>query len=252
MELNGGWVGTDLGDFRPCEGTYQLYSYAELPPLDETLFTGSYDWLGRKPAGNPVRIGTGVRLAPVEVHIDLGDNPAPDGLMDEWDRRYQQEQDALAAAPAGHAEILQQLQENLRKDGLTLPPAFVTLMSDPELLAAVPTCTDCLWDIPAEPVVSPLDGEARLIRFLRDSQDCLIWYLYLNPDGSSFVVVSPIDFDDADELTKDEVVQQFWGCATEFEQFVYRFWIENSIWYALSDENPLTPAESAYAEYYRR
>ena len=35
-------------------------------------------------------------------------------------------------------------------------------------------------------------------------------------------------------------------CADSFEEFVYRFWLENSIWYALVEERKLTDTQEAY------
>jgi len=40
-----GWMSFDLGDYRPCDGTYCFYPYEELPPLDESLFRGEFQWL---------------------------------------------------------------------------------------------------------------------------------------------------------------------------------------------------------------
>src|SRR5262249_28095395 len=42
------WWSFDLGKYRPCSGTYQLYAYDELPPLDEALLRG--DFASRTPA----------------------------------------------------------------------------------------------------------------------------------------------------------------------------------------------------------
>ncbi len=40
-------------------------------------------------------------------------------------------------------------------------------------------------------------------------------------------------------------------CADTFLEFVWRFWIENEIWFALAREHrPLTPGEKYYVEHY--
>jgi len=36
-------------------------------------------------------------------------------------------------------------------------------------------------------------------------------------------------------------------CADTFAEFLYRFWIENEIFFALGSNQPLTPAAAAYA-----
>jgi hypothetical protein len=39
--------------------------------------------------------------------------------------------------------------------------------------------------------------------------------------------------------------------AESFNEFIYRFWIENEIWFALNDGKPLTDEQRRYAEHYR-
>jgi hypothetical protein len=40
------WCGLDLGHYRACDGGYHNYSVDTLPPLDESRFTGRFEWLG--------------------------------------------------------------------------------------------------------------------------------------------------------------------------------------------------------------
>jgi hypothetical protein len=40
------WCGLDLGDYRARDGGYHNYSIDTLPPLDESRFTGRFEWLG--------------------------------------------------------------------------------------------------------------------------------------------------------------------------------------------------------------
>jgi hypothetical protein len=43
------------------------------------------------------------------------------------------------------------------------------------------------------------------------------------------------------------------GCVASFSEFLYRFWIENEIWFALALEKwPLTSEQEGYANHYRR
>ena len=113
-------------------------------------------------------------------------------------------------------------------------------MGSAELPARVPSCTACEWDLSAEPIPSPVEDGAFMVRFLRDQQDVLFWYLYLGAAGTSaggsFVVCSPIPFD-ATDMTgrREQVLANTWWCAPEFEQFVYRFWIENVLWFSLNE-----------------
>jgi hypothetical protein len=40
-------------------------------------------------------------------------------------------------------------------------------------------------------------------------------------------------------------------CADTFLEFIWRFWIENEIWFVLSvDKQPLTPAQDKYIRHY--
>ncbi|MDQ0945736.1 hypothetical protein [Streptomyces sp. V1I1] len=55
--------------------------------------------------------------------------------------------------------------------------------------------TGCWTDI-SEPLPSPVEPGAFLIRFLRGQQDCVIWCLYLGPSGEeAFVVHSHVDYE---------------------------------------------------------
>ena len=41
-------------------------------------------------------------------------------------------------------------------------------------------------------------------------------------------------------------------CADSFSEFVYRFWIENEIWFALNERRGLTPEQERYVGHYVR
>ena len=45
IEFETGWCASDLGDYRPCAGTYERYSYDSIPVLDQSRFTGAFDWV---------------------------------------------------------------------------------------------------------------------------------------------------------------------------------------------------------------
>jgi hypothetical protein len=198
------WWSFDLGEYRPCSGTYRLFAYDSLPPLDEALFTGEFAWLA--PSGRPGR-------------------PARDMTT-------------LAAAAA--------------KAGVTLPAALVRFMSDPALRNAVPSCTACEWDASSAPIPCRVVPGAFTVRFLRDQQDCLFWYLHLLPDGDSHVLCSPIPFDAPNlEVSRETVLANTWWAAPHFEHFVYRFWIENVLWDLLNRPGAsLSPAQQAYIDHY--
>jgi len=146
-----------------------------------------------------------------------------------------------------------QVAKALREVGLELPEACTRFMSDPGLQGQINSCTACEFDLGEAPIPSKVVKGAYTVRFLRDQQDCLLWYLFLAPDGSARVIVSPIPFDDPDvDEEADVVIANTWECAPHFEHFIYRFWIENEIWDALNSKNPkLDAAQQRYVDHYR-
>ena len=103
---------------------------------------------------------------------------------------------------------------------------------------------------------SPAGEGGYLLRFYSEGQDCLHWYLYLSQPMYHCVVVSGEFFGGDDLLEDEEDIDdksgKFWFCAPSFEAFIYRTWIENEIWHALSyDHDPLTTEEEAYLSHYR-
>src|SRR4051812_19487767 len=66
--------------------------------------------------------------------------------------------------------------------GLSLPPAFLTFLSTPDLHRRIRSCTACYLDVSGGPVRAP-GQDGYLIRFLADQQGCLYWYLYLTADS---------------------------------------------------------------------
>jgi len=73
---------------------------------------------------------------------------------------------------------LDSLAADPEKVGLDLPPPFATFIASPALREAVRSGTACWRDL-AEPIPSPVEDGAYLVRFLRDQQDCVMWFLYL-------------------------------------------------------------------------
>ena len=52
VRLQTGWFGTDLGEYRPCDGTYELYPAESLPPLPADGFGTGFGWLRSADAVN--------------------------------------------------------------------------------------------------------------------------------------------------------------------------------------------------------
>lgn len=213
-----GWMGIDLPGARQCDGTYCFYPYDQLPPVDETLLTGKFSWL-----------------------TQLDDRQA---TIVEIHKQTPQTQLSLA---------LTQLQATAQTLGLTLPPAFVAFLGSPTLPDQIPSSTACYFDLPEQIAKYP-SGDGYFVRFLNDQQDVLLWYLYLLPNGEHGVVVSPIPFDTEplEQIDPQVLKSNTAFCASSFEAFIYRYWLENTLWFAL-EEDPakLTPAQQAYLAHYR-
>ncbi|MET7987485.1 hypothetical protein [Streptomyces sp. NPDC005281] len=160
---------------------------------------------------------------------------------------------------------LNRLAVNLAAKGLTLPQDFVTFQADSKMHYSLDevSVTGCWTDI-SEPLPSPVEPGASLVRFLRDQQDCVIWYLYLRPSGEAFVVHSYLDYEyeyearrdgEESETDLDDPEEQraaiLW-CAPSFEEFAHRFWIENRLWRALNgtDLSGLEPQAHDYLGHY--
>lgn len=142
-------------------------------------------------------------------------------------------------------------------EGMVLPDAFVYFLSRPrlyELLDEVST-TACYIDV-SEAVPSPVEPDARVIRFFRDQQDCLFWYLYLRPDGTSFIAESDWsidwDYEEDDEEREEDGEIRFSWTGPGVEEFAYRYWLECKAWYVVSDyfDGELTEEIAAYLAHY--
>jgi hypothetical protein len=100
-----------------------------------------------------------------------------------------------------------------------------------------------------------------LIHVLSDQQWIRHWMLYLDADGTEAVLTArePIGFDlRAGRPPPPRVVPIGGGeielevCADSFAEFLYRFWVENEIFFAHHQSRALSPAAAAYAAGFRR
>jgi hypothetical protein len=222
-----GWWSFALENYRPSDSTYELFLYESLPPLNENLFRGEFRWLAA--------------------------DDDPPGADDEEDEAPFEDEES--DEDVSEVLLLDRLSAAVEQVGLRLPEPFVRFMGDRELQDEVPSCTDCHWDLSDVPVPSAVVPGAVTIRFLRDQQDCLFWYLHLQPGGQAEVLCSPIHFDEPEqEATPEEVRDNTWACAPHFEHFVYRFWMENVLFDLLTADSPpsFTPAQRAYLTHYEK
>ncbi|HTI15672.1 MAG TPA: hypothetical protein VL461_14100 [Dictyobacter sp.] len=217
-----GWCSSDLGKYRFCYGTYDLYAYDSLPPIATSQLQENLQWL-------------------MPLHTDL------DRIM----QTYQ----PMTWEQKRSREKLHKIIDSAQQLGLSLPTAFLRLMSSPALQDRIPSCTACYFELSENIIPCPGDKEGYLIRFLNDQQGCLCWYLYLTPQKEPSILVSSYWLDDTDENEYEgnhsERLKNTYICSPSFEAFIYRFWLENTIWFNLHSHNPLTREQQQYLEYYQ-
>jgi hypothetical protein len=210
------WWGIDLGEARPCDGTYCGYAYETLPPLDMSLFKGEFQWLG-----------------------ELSE--------------ARKEQMALYHVPEAREGLkkgLEAIQAEAKKLSLSLPPEFIKWMASLELQDQIPSSTACYFSIGETIIPSPLADGSYLLGFYNDQQDVLLWYLYLNTNGDHAVVASPIGEEEFSEVSKEDFQKETFFCGESFESFLYRLWIENRIWFGLDEGAEMDEVQKAYLGHY--
>ena len=144
--------------------------------------------------------------------------------------------------------------------GLRLPAAFERFIRDPEPRRHMRSATSCYLDLGH---FATSFGDGRLIHVLSDQQGVLHWLLWAGADGSEAVVIAEaaVGFDLGDEsvprrldASAPEVALAV--CADTFEQFLYRYWAMNELFYRLAVEKitpEALPAElAAFADAYPR
>ncbi len=220
--LKTGWWCFALPGYRdhPRSSTYSLFSYEALPPLEVPTGT-AFHWL---------------QSERVHEEWSLADNGYPNGSKPD----------------------LGKLPDFIAQAELSLPSAFSTFMQSLSLHQRIRSCTACYLDLGDYVVRTSSPANGVLIHFLSDQQWCLHWYLYADQSGEHCVTVSGeaygFDFDPSeprvDEI--DLVHEDIRLCAPTFNEFIYRFWLENEIWFTLArDKTALTAQQSAYINHYR-
>ena len=153
-----------------------------------------------------------------------------------------------ALTPAGLAAIAGRLP-------VALPESLRLLAARPEWQRRIRSATACFLDLGDFPAVTAGE-DGFLVHVLSDQQWCLHWLLYLDTAGHQAVVATPepIGFDLSEDesgpgsvIRLDDEQLGLTVCADTFAEFLYRFWIENEIFFALRSIQPLTPALATYA-----
>ena len=120
------------------------------------------------------------------------------------------------------------------------------------------SATSCYVDLAQFAV--PVQNGGWLIHFLSDQQWILHWLLYILPPSTEAVLASvlPLGFEDEDCPPRGSAFDprgaNSYICAGSFSEFLYRYRLENEIWYALQSEGPevkaLTDEQRTYLSHY--
>jgi uncharacterized protein (TIGR02996 family) len=213
------WWGTGIGPARESGGTYELFQYHDQPPLPVETLDGTFAWLREsKPQSS-----------------------YPQGPM--W----------------------KEFCAEKRKQGYFVPREFELFLSDKDLPARIKSCTGNYFERPSNDPTEPSAPSAEwedglFVTFYADSQYCVLWGILLPREPGRYAPIlagSPdglfpgIWGDDAEVGEVYEVGKPVLA-ASQLEQFLFRWWIENEIWYATvwnDSRRPLTSTEQAYVNH---
>jgi hypothetical protein len=162
--------------------------------------------------------------------------------------------DGANRLPRPVARMVEEIAAAAKREGLTVPSSYVTFMNDASLHERIPTCTGCYLDVPTTLIALPGGQPGRLLRFMNDQQCAVLWYLHLTVDGAcSVVCAEPANDDDDEGEPLDDVkpnLDNVATCALSFEEYVHRFWMENTLWFSLYEKTkaPLTPEQQTYLD----
>jgi hypothetical protein len=225
------WFGVDLEEIRPINATYGGEPFDLLPVIAIEHLDGNFSYLS------------------IEAIVEI-DHRTPDYV----DKTFKstQEKDIFKENSQWKSKI-KTLQDSLPAH-LALPSSLVKFMTAPTAHGLIPSCTACYFDLPKKITAFNWLGEnAYIFHFYRDQQDCLFWYYYVRENGESCILASPIPFEDdkiGQTLTDAIIKRDVFYTASSFEEFIYRTWIENLIWFSLEDDEEISSATQKLCDEY--
>jgi len=146
---------------------------------------------------------------------------------------------------------VEKIKAELNEVGLILPPDFETLATRTNPHTALDR-SGSFMELTG-PLINPAEPGARMIRFL--NEQVMRWFLYLRPNGESFIVRSPEHFEapgaaaEAEQREDGSPRNTIVWCAPSAEIFTYRFRAETIIARAISEgrrARDLPPGIRAY------
>lgn len=211
------WMASGSMPWSQLDTTYGLIHYDNLPKL-RLAFNGGFSWL--------------TDLASNELAMGYGNDQAEDV-------KDQSSQEKIIANKSKQA--LLKLQKHAAQKAVKLPQDFMHFFTQPALKAKIPSCTDNYFELSEQLLPSPNNDGGYLIRFMVDSQTLVIWYLYLHPNGLQFIGTGftewQQDYDQNASFDQVISVKQLWSCAPSFEEFLYRYWLENKLFFYYFNKN---------------
>lgn len=144
----------------------------------------------------------------------------------------------------------------LRAEGWQVPLVFEQFICDGELLRRIPSCTANFFLPGKDAEVHPLDEESRFITFYSDSQSCVLWGIRVGKGDDSYApILGGVPESPDEEPAAGEPYFSFPSLtfsAPTLESFIYRWWMENTIWFATrwpEGQRALTADEQAYLDH---
>lgn len=138
---------------------------------------------------------------------------------------------------------------------LALPESFISFMQQPKLQQRVPSCTACFLEL-SEHFIPLKQTNTYALRFMNDQQSCVMWYLYFEEGKCAGVIASayflePDFFQEMygeDDISYEDVQDELMYCADSFTSFLYRFYFENELWFAIQHDETLNKEQQLYIE----
>ncbi|MFO7852648.1 MAG: hypothetical protein ACQERS_10465 [Bacteroidota bacterium] len=205
-----GWIAVGgMGEPWDVFGTYGHIPFKFLPAVDTSLFDNEFEWLPE--------------------------------LDEKWE-------EFMMGEDLGNT--FNSLRDSARNTGIVLPKAFLVFFESPYYQNCMISATECYFELSDKIVEIPGGQSGHLIRFMNDGQDVMHWYLYIDGENTHRVVASNWMLDSEYPIGKslESKLEDAIVCANSFEEFIYRFWIENRIWISGVFKFPRSKVENEYIE----
>lgn len=167
--------------------------------------------------------------------------------------------DWLLAVPEQSRSIAADLDQTrvalsllLEKYSGSLPTDFVLFFQSPSLWRRIGSWASTHLHLDST-AVSIYGGLGSLIRFMSDSQGCRHWHLYLSACGKRQSVVVTHFYRGSESVhvsSGQPHPKDITMCSAKFEEFMYRFWIENEIINASRGDREMPPGGEEYLAFY--